>query len=92
MEKEKVMHVLSVLLDELTKSIWRESVMCWELTGDSEDPLLITLDIYEGYTISLRHITKLVEMFEVKLNDISCRTEHGVLEIKIEISSINASE
>lgn len=86
MEKEKVMHVLSVLLDELVKSIWRESVMCWELTGDSESTLLITLDIYDGYTISLRHLTELVQLFEVKLYDISFHTNKGVLEIRIEIS------
>lgn len=86
MEKEKVMHVLSVLLDELVKSIWRESVMCWELTGDSESTLLITLDIYDGYTISLRHLTELVQLFEVKLFDISFHTNQGVLEIRIEIS------
>ena len=86
MEKEKVMHVLSMLLDELVKSIRRESVMCWELTGDSESTLLITLDIYDGYTISLRHLTELVQLFEVKLYDISFHTNKGVLEIRIEIS------
>lgn len=86
MEKEKVMHVLSVLLDELAKNIWRESVMCWELTGDSESSLLITLDIYEGYTISLSRLTELVQMFEIKLYDISIHTNKSVLEIRIEIS------
>ena len=86
MEKEKVMHVLSVLLDELAKTIWRESVMCWELTGDSESTLLITLDIYEGYTIALRHLTELVQLLEINLYDISFHTNKSVLEIRIEIS------
>lgn len=90
-KNEKAKHVLSVLLDELTKSIWRDSVMCWALSGGNDESvdgsLLLTLDVYESYTISQRHLTELVEKFEVTSYEISFHTVHGVLEIRIDISS-----
>ena len=94
MEKEKVMHVLSVLLDELTKNIWHDSVMCWTLSAENDesgsDSLLLKMTIYEKYSISLSQIKELVVKCGVLSYNIYFRTIKGVLEIMIEISNDNA--
>jgi len=96
MEKEKVMHVLSVLLDEMTKNIWSDSVMCWTMSGNNDVPedntLLIKLTIYEKYAVSLSQIKELVLKCGALSYNVSFRTIKGVLEIMIEISDENASE
>lgn len=95
MEKEKVMHVLSVLLDEMAKSIWNDAVMCWTMSGNNDEPdantLLIKLTIYEKYAISISQIKELVLKCGALSYNISFRTIKGVLEIMIEISNDNAS-
>lgn len=95
MEKEKVMHVLSVLLDEMTKNIWNDAVMCWTMSGNNDEPddntLLIKLTVYEKYAISLSQIKELVLKCGALSYNISFRTIKGVLEIMIEISDENAS-
>lgn len=96
MEKENVMRVLSVLLDEMTKNIWSDSVMCWTMSGNNDVPedntLLIKLTIYEKYAVSLSQIKELVLKFGALSYNVSFRTIKGVLEIMIEISNDNASE
>lgn len=95
MEKEKVMHVLSVLLDEMTKNIWNDAVMCWTMSGNNDVPedntLLIKLTVYEKYAISLSQIKELVLKCGSLDYNISFRTIKGVLEIMIEILKDNAS-
>lgn len=95
MEKEKVMHALSVLLDEMAKSIWHDSVMCWTLSGNNDVPedntLLIKLTVYAKYAISLSQIKELVLKYGALSYNVSFRTIKGVLEIMIEISNVNAS-
>ena len=86
-KNEKAKHVLSVLLDELTKNFWRESIACWTLSGDDGESLMLTLNVYEGYNIPLSRLTEMVEKFEVTSYEISFHTVHGVLEIRIDISS-----
>lgn len=94
MEKEKVMHVLSVLLDELNQGLWRDSVMCWTLSGNNDEsgdePLLLKLTIYEKYAISLSHLKEFILNCGVLSYNVSFRTIKGVLEIMIEISNDNA--
>ena len=96
MEKEKVMHVLSVLLDELNQGIWHNSVMCWTLSGDNDesgdDILLLKLTIYEKHAIHLSQLTELVLKCGISSYQIHFRTIQGVLEIMIEILNDNASE
>lgn len=92
MEKIKKMQILSVLLDELTKNFWRESIACWTLSGDDGESLMLTLNVYEGYNIPLSRLTEMVEKFEVSTIGLSFRTIKGVLEIMIEILNDNASE
>lgn len=86
MEKEKVMHVLSVLLDELAKSILHESVACWTLSGDGSESLVLTLNVYEGYYIPLSRLKEMVEKFEVSSCGISFRSNCGLLDILITLS------
>lgn len=92
MEKLKKMQILSALLDELTQSIWRDCVMCWALSGDEGEDLLLTLDIYESYTISQRWLTDLVVKLGVASYDISYLCVKGALEIRISLSMIKTSE
>ena len=96
MEKENVMRVLSVLLDELNQDVWRDSVMCWTLSGDNDesgnDILLLKLTIYEKHAIHLSQLTELVLKCGVSSYQIHFRTIKGVLEIMIEILNDNASE
>lgn len=87
MEKEKVMHVLSVLLDELKQNLWHDSIASWNLAGDDGETLILVLYVYDGYNISLRRLTELVQLFEVKLYDISFRNNNGILEIQITLSN-----
>lgn len=94
MEKEKVMHVLSVLLDELNQGLWRDSVMCWTLSGSNnesgDEPLLLKLTIYEKYAISLSHLKEFILSCGILSYNVSFRTIKGVMEIMIEISNENA--
>lgn len=84
MEKEKVMHVLSVLLDEITKGGWTDSIMGWTLSGGDDDLMLLTLSVYERYVVTLYQLTELADKFEIPYK-IDFRTEKGVLEIRYTI-------
>lgn len=87
MEKEKVMHILSVLLDELAKKIWHELVACWTLSADDGESLILVLDAYEGYNIPLSRLKELVEKFEVSSCGISFCSKNGLLEIMITLTN-----
>lgn len=87
MEKEKVMHVLSVLLDELTMDFWHEAVACWTLLGDDSESLVITLNIYDSYNISLSRLTELILKFNVATYGLSFRNKGGILEIMITLTN-----
>ena len=86
-KNEKAKHVLSVLLDELTKNFWRESIACWTLSGDDGESLMLTLNVYEGYNIPLSRLTEMVEKFEVSTFGLSFRNNGGILEILITLSN-----
>ncbi len=89
MEKEKVLHVLSVLLDEFAKDAWHNSLMCWDLSGDTDGVLVVTLNVYENYTISQSQLWTLVEKFYkggIETKATNFRTNNGVLKITINIS------
>lgn len=92
MEKEKVMHVLSVLLDELAKSIWKGAIGCWTLSGDDSESLMVKLEAYEGYTISLSRLEEMIMKFDMPSCEVSFRNNEGILEILITLEKINASE
>ena len=94
-KNEKAKHVLSVLLDELNQGLWRDSVMCWTLSGSNDEsgdePLLLKLTIYEKYAISLSHLKEFILNCGVlSYYNVSFRTIKGVMEIMIEISNENA--
>ena len=86
-KNENAKHVLSVLLDELTKNFWRESIACWTLSGDDGESLMLTLNVYEGYNIPLSRLTEMVEKFEVSTFGLSFRNNGGILEILITLSN-----
>lgn len=86
MNKEKVMHVLSVLLDELTKGLWNDSVASWQLLGDDQPAVVLTLRVYEKHTVSLKPLTELIHRFEVSSFGVSFCTNDGILEIRIVLS------
>lgn len=87
MEKEKVMHILSVLLDELAKKIWHELVACWTLSGDDGESLVLELNVYEEYNVPLSRLKELIEKFEVPSCGISFRSKNGLLYILITLSN-----
>lgn len=87
MEKEKVMHILSVLLDELAKKIWHELVACWTMSADDGESLILVLDVYEDYNVPLSRLKELVEKFEVSSCGISFRSKNGLLEIMITLTN-----
>lgn len=86
MEKEKVMHVVSVLLDELAKNTWKDAVAGWDLSVDDGEFLVLKLDVYEGYNIPLSNLKEMVEKFEVSSCGISFRCDRGILDILINLS------
>lgn len=87
MEKEKVMHVLSVLLDELEKCTWKGAVAAWDLSRDDAESLVLTLNVYEGYNIGLSRLKEMIEKFEVSSCGISFRCDRGILDILITLSN-----
>ena len=87
MEKEDVMHVLSVLLDELTQNLWHDSVACWNLSGDDGESLVLTMCIYEGYNIPLGRLKEMILKFGVSSCGVSFRNNGGILEIQITLSN-----
>lgn len=87
MKKEKVLQILSVLLDELAKKIWHELVACWTLSGDDGESLVLELNVYEDYNIPLSRLKELVEKFGVSSCGISFRSKNGLLYILITLSN-----
>ena len=87
MEKEKTMHVLAVLLDELTQNLWHDAIACWNLSGDDGETLDLTLLVYEGYNIPLTRLQEMISKFDVPTYNLSFRNNNGTLEISIAISS-----
>ena len=92
MEKEKVMHVLSVLLDELTQNLWHDSIACWDLSGDDLKSLSLTLFVYEGYNIPMSRLTEMILKFDVPTYNLCFRNNNGTLEILITLSSNENSD
>ena len=87
MEKEKVMHILSVLLDELKSNLWQDSIACWNMSGDEGKDLVLTLYVYENYSIPLSHLTKMILKFDVSTYNMSFRNNNGSLEILITLTN-----
>lgn len=87
MEKEKVMHVLSVLLEELTQNLWHDSIACWNLYGDDSQSLALTLYVYENYSIPLGRLTEMITKFDMSTHRLSFRNNGGTLEILITLSN-----
>lgn len=87
MEKEKVMQILSVLLDELSQNLWHDSIACWNLSGDEGDSVTLTLYVYKGYSIPLSRLKEMVEKFEVSSCGMSFRNNDGILEILITLNN-----
>lgn len=87
MKKEKVMHVLSVLLDELTQNLWHDSIACWNMSGDEGETLVLTLYVYKNYSIPLSRLTEMILKFDVSTYKLSFRNNDGTLEIQILLSN-----
>lgn len=86
MEKGKVVHVLSVLLDELTQNLWHDAVASWNLSGDEGESIVLTLLIYENYSIPLSRLTKMILKFDVPIYRLNFRNNGGTMEILIVLS------
>ena len=87
MKKEKILQILSVLLDELNQNLWHDAIGDWNLSGDNSETLCVMLYVYDSYNIPMSQLTEMISKFDVPTYNLSFRNNNGTLEILIILSN-----